>query len=85
MKVGDYLKSLRPALDGSAAMALAVLALQWKLPLAVHWLRLGIEIGAGALSYVAAIAVFHRERVSYFLTFAKKMRKPKLQAEAGVA
>ncbi len=85
MKVGDYLKSLRPALDGSAAMALAVLALQWKLPLAVHWLRLGIEIGAGALSYVAAIAVFHRERVSYFLTFAKKMRRPKLQAEAGVA
>ena len=84
MSVKDYLQALRPALSGSAAMALAVCALQWKLPFQADWLRLTLEISGGALAYLAALMLFHRERVMYFWSFARKMRKPKLQAAAEV-
>jgi O-antigen/teichoic acid export membrane protein len=85
MTPGEYLKALRPALDGSAAMVLAVCALQWKLPFQSHWLRLVLEIGGGGLAYMGVITLLHRQRVGYFLSFAKRIRRPKLQAEAGVA
>ncbi len=86
MGVGDYISALRPALDGSAAMALAVAALQWTVRSSRSpWLYLMVEIVGGAAVYIATVTLLHRERVRYFLSIAKRIRRPKLQAEAGVA
>jgi teichuronic acid exporter len=86
MGLGDYIRSLRPALDGSAAMALAVAALQWRLPAGMNpWFRLILEIGGGATAYMATVTLLHRERVTYFLRMAKMLHGPKLQAEAGIS
>lgn len=85
MSVGDYLRSLRPALDGSAAMILAVVVLQRTLPLThFRWLPLVVEIGGGAAAYVATVLSLHRGRVLYFLKFAKFAKGPKLAEKAGV-
>jgi hypothetical protein len=48
------------------------------------WLRLMLEIGGGAAGYIATVTLLHRERVTYFLSVAKRLRGPKLRAE-GVA
>jgi len=86
MRLGDYVNALRPALHGSAAMAIAVIALRWKLP-STHfkWLQLMVEIGGGAVAYVATLALFHRQRVNHFLNIAKRVRGPKPEARAGIA
>lgn len=82
MGLGDYIRALRPALDGSAAMVLAVVALQWKLPLShFKWLNLMVEIGAGGAVYLATVMLLHRERVMYFLRIAKRSRGTKLGAQ----
>jgi O-antigen/teichoic acid export membrane protein len=86
MRAGEYFRSLRPALDGSIAMALAVGLLQWKLPAGVSpWPRLIIEIGGGAVVYLATLALLHRDRAVHFLSIVKRMRGPKLEAQPGVA
>ena len=84
MGVGDYLRALRPAFDGTIAMVFAVVALQWSLPLDLSpWFRLMVEIAGGAVTYVAAVALLHRQRAMHFLSVAKRIRRPKL-AEAPV-
>jgi PST family polysaccharide transporter len=86
LKLGDYIAALRPALDGSVAMALAVVVLQRTLPPGRSpWLRLMLEIGGGAAAYIGTITLLHRERVMHFLSIARRLRGPKLKAEAGVA
>ncbi len=81
MRVGDYFKALRPALDGSAAMALAVGALRWTLPPGPSpWINLLIEILGGAVVYIAAVMLLHRERAAHFLSIVRRLRKPKLEA-----
>ncbi len=83
MGVGDYVRAVRPALDGSAAMALAVTVLRWT-ALSRHspWLRLIAEISSGAAVYIIAVMLLHRERAMHFLSIVKRIRPPKL-AEAG--
>jgi hypothetical protein len=77
MGFGDYFKALRPAFDGCIVMALAVGFVRWKLPsMQGHWLRLMIEVSAGAAVYLATLALFHRGRLAYFLQIAKELRKP---------
>jgi teichuronic acid exporter len=78
MSLWEYVTAVRPALDGSIAMAIAVGLLKWKLPtLQALWLRLVIEIVAGAIVYAATVLLLHRERAVSFFEIAKRMRKPK--------
>ena len=82
MSAGEYLRALRPALHGTVAMILVVLALEWKLP-PTHfkWLHLIAVIAGGGLAYMGTVLLLHRQRVVYFLSIARKMRGPKLQAQ----
>jgi teichuronic acid exporter len=84
LSVREYVAALRPALDGSIAMAIAVWALRRFLA-ASHflWVRLTVEIVCGAIVYIATVALLHRERVIHFLNIARRARKPKLEAQPG--
>jgi teichuronic acid exporter len=75
MTAGDYIRALRPAIDGSLAMILAVALLQ-RLVRSFYspWLYLVLEICVGAAAYVGIVAIFHRSRLTYFLSFTKKIR-----------
>ena len=78
MSPWEYLRALRPGLDGAIAMALAVGLLKWKLSVGEPLLlRLIIEIAAGAIVYVGTVLLLHRERAMSFWQIAKRMRKPK--------
>jgi teichuronic acid exporter len=67
MTVGDYLKALRPALDGTGAMILAIWGFHAIARFTLSpWLYLIAEIGLGALVYMAVVILFHRERLMYF-------------------
>ena len=73
----QYYSALRPAVEGSAAMAILVLAAKWFQPAA--WpliVRLSIEIFSGAAAYILVILVFHRRRAMAFLRLAKTVRHP---------
>jgi PST family polysaccharide transporter len=86
IEVGDYISALRPALDGSIAMAIAVSVLRWSLGSSHYqWLRLIVEISCGAAVYIATVALLHRERAAHFLNIAKRARWPRLQAQTGAA
>jgi O-antigen/teichoic acid export membrane protein len=71
MPVGEYLRALRPAIDGVLVMSIAVLAVKR----AAHSLELLplllLEIAAGALVYSAALILFHRPRVMVLTGFLK--------------
>jgi len=86
MSVGDYIRALRPGLDGSVAMAIAVYALKYSLR-SRHspWLCLIAEIGGGAVVYLVTLTLLHRDRVKHFLLIAKRIRGPKLQPQPTVA
>jgi teichuronic acid exporter len=85
MEARDYIAALRPALDGSLAMTIAVGALQRiALPVYSSWLFLIAEIVVGALVYIVTVTLFHRGRVKHFLSVLKGVRAPKRQAEPGL-
>jgi teichuronic acid exporter len=86
MPFGEYMTGLRPAMDGSVAMVVAVLATHWMLR-AVHsrWLYFLAEVGVGAIVYGATLMLLHRGRVRYFVNVVKRVRRPKLQAQPGMA
>ena len=74
----EYFTAVRPGLDGSIAMALAIGLLKWKFPATTPLLpRLLIEIAVGAAVYMGTVLLLHRERAMSFLEIAKRMRKPK--------
>lgn len=86
MGVGDYIRALRPALDGSAVMALVIVAFKYGLrSTQPRWFSLLAEIGAGAAVYVITLMLLHRDRVLHFLSIAKGLRRPKVQAHPGIA
>ena len=75
MSAGEYIRALRPALDGSAAMVIAVFGFQWLVPTAhSRLLHLAAKVAIGAVAYLAAVTLLHRERVTYFLGVAKRVR-----------
>jgi PST family polysaccharide transporter len=83
MPVGDYLRAVRPGLDGSIAMVVAVLLFKRVLPVSEPlWLRLALEIVVGALVYSATVFALHGERVRSFLEHARRIRQPKTVAAA---
>jgi len=64
MKVGEYFRAVRPALEGSIVMVACVELLRfallhtWSLPI-----RLALEIAIGALGYCAVLIVLHKKRI----------------------
>jgi teichuronic acid exporter len=75
MKWSEYFGSLRPALDGTLVMILAVEILRHVLtePQPV-FLRLALEVAAGGITYVATVLVLHRERALSFFNLARAFR-----------
>ena len=74
MHLGEYLRAVRPALESSIAMSLAVLVLRRFLSASPVILRLSLEIAVGALFYSATLLLFHRERVLAFVRLARSFR-----------
>ncbi len=76
LKLGDYISSLRPALDGSIVMSAAVLCLKWAVPHTVPLAaRLVVEIAAGMITYTGTVFVLHAERVQAFLQLARSFKR----------
>lgn len=71
----DYFRCLRPAIDASLAMIIAVLAFRRYTPTGLQVVaRLSCEILIGAGVYVAVLALMHRPRLNYFVETVRKMR-----------
>jgi teichuronic acid exporter len=76
MSTQEYVRGLRPALDGTLVMAIAVILLKWKAPLGHSLLlRLVSEIVVGGAAYLATLFLLHRERLIGFWQMAKSIRK----------
>ena len=76
MSVATYLQALRPAIDGTLMMVLAVLSVRWALP--AHWpvwIRLIAEVTVGGAVYLATLMLLHRERMLAFVRMAKGFRR----------
>jgi O-antigen/teichoic acid export membrane protein len=75
MPFRNYLVAIRPALDASLVMILAVGALKWVIP--AGWplyLRFGIEVVAGASAYFIVLLVVHMDRLRSFVDFYRRLR-----------
>jgi teichuronic acid exporter len=76
MKVSDYLKALRPALDGTAAMIVAIVVFHRFVRSALRpWPYLLSEIGIGAAVYAAVLILLHRDRLTHFRNVVRRMAK----------
>ena len=76
MQPREYFRAVRPALDGSLAMTAVLLGLRWVWPASsALWLRLIVEIVAGAVTYIAIVLLLHRQRAMNFLALAKSLRR----------
>jgi teichuronic acid exporter len=83
LKPGDYFHSLRPALESTLAMAIAVGVLKWQLAeRAPVLLQLIFEISAGAMVYVSSAWLLHRKRMLVILDMAKALLGRKAPASA---
>lgn len=72
----EYLKSLQPALIGSAVMVTAVWGVQQIAP--GHWPawgRLGVEVLTGGVAYGGVIWGVYRKRVMHYVEFFKRLRQ----------
>jgi hypothetical protein len=78
METGEYIRALRPALDGSIAMVVLVGTLKYLLPTSKPLvLRLVLEALVGAIAYVGTVLLLHRDRAMSFLNLAKSFRAKK--------
>ncbi len=76
MPVATYLQALRPAIDGTLMMVLAVLALRWTLPPSwPAWSRLIVEVTLGGVAYFSTLMLLHRKRIMAFVGMAKSFRR----------
>lgn len=75
MSVPTYLAAIRPALDGTVAMILAVGLLKWAIPAAwPPYARLGLESTAGGAAYLITVSVLHGDRLRSFLNLYRRIR-----------
>lgn len=87
MKLGEYLRAVRPALSGTIAMIPAVLLVKYQLPAErSSLLRLILEVLAGAIVYVATVWLLHRDRALVLIQTVKHLRPQKApRTRAGMA
>jgi O-antigen/teichoic acid export membrane protein len=81
MSFRNYLVAIRPALNASLVMILAVGALKLMIP--VEWpvyLRFGFEVVAGAVAYSIVLLVLHIDRLRSFIDFYRRLRASKKEA-----
>jgi PST family polysaccharide transporter len=74
----DYITALLPAVAGSAAMCVALFALDRRLP--ESWpvvAQLAIQVGTGGAVYGGFILLFFRSRVWRYVNFLSNLRKTK--------
>lgn len=72
--VGEYFRALRPALSGTIAMIPAVEWVKVSFASSQHLaVRLVLEVIAGALAYIFAVWLLHRERVRIVIQLAKNL------------
>jgi teichuronic acid exporter len=75
MGARDYLRALRPALQGSLAMVLVVCAARWALSSETSaTVRLISQIGLGAVTYLTVVVVFHHARLHSFVSLLRAAR-----------
>ncbi len=75
MPVGEYLGALWPAISGCTLMAIAVeLFKHLRDPRWPPYLDLLVEILIGAIAYVLALVLMHRDRLRTFLGLIKNLR-----------
>ncbi len=78
MRLGEYLRSLKPALSSTAVMILCVLALRTTvLPARGLLGRLAVEVAAGVGAYGGTLLLFHRQRILGFVAAVKGFRQAK--------
>jgi PST family polysaccharide transporter len=76
MTLGEYIRCLRPALEGTIVMTLAVACVKYALPHSeLPLVRLGLEIVTGVASYTGTMFMKHRERIFALLQMAKSFRR----------
>ncbi len=69
----EYFAAVRPSLSGSLAILLFVLPLKWVLPGSwPAYVRLGLEVLTGVLTYSAVLLLFYRDRLRAFREFVQK-------------
>jgi teichuronic acid exporter len=76
MDIVDYLRTMRPALEGTIVMTIAVVSVRHELP--GSWmvpLRLALEILTGSLFYVATLWLRHRERMFAVVQMIRSARR----------
>lgn len=81
-----YLVAIRPALNASFVMILAVVALKWVLP--AEWplyLRLPVEVVAGASAYLLVLVMLHIDRLRSFIGFYRRLQDSRNQQATDVA
>ena len=75
MSTREYLGAVRPALNGSMAMVVVVGALKWALPWAWPlYFRFGLEVLAGAITYVLVMVTLHGDRLRAFRGLLQRSR-----------
>jgi O-antigen/teichoic acid export membrane protein len=75
MKTSEYLRALRPALNGTIAMIPAVVWVKYSVaPTRPLVLRLGLEVAAGALAYLGTLWLLHKERIMALIQGVKNLR-----------
>lgn len=76
MPLGEYLRALRPALEGTLVMALAVGILKWQIsPARSLFVRLIFEIGLGAAAYMGTLLLLHHQRMLVLVRAARDFRR----------
>jgi PST family polysaccharide transporter len=76
MPIGAYMQALRPAIDGTLMMVVAVACLRWKLsPDLPVLVRLILEVAAGGIVYIFTLLLFHRDRMMTLFRMVKNFRR----------
>lgn len=81
MTVSEYLGCVRPALEATAVMTLAVLAVHEFVSTTPPLVRLCAEVVTGVIAYGAILFFRHKQRTGRFLQLAKSLRRTR-SAEA---
>jgi PST family polysaccharide transporter len=73
MTLSEYVGAIRPALEATVIMTLAVLAVRRLVSATPPLARLCVEVLTGAIAYGAVLFFRHRERAGRFLQLAKAL------------